>query len=41
MIHILVAHGARFDAQNKDGKTVADQARERGWIDLAAMLTSA
>jgi ankyrin repeat protein len=41
MIRILSAHGADFAAQNRDGKTAADRARARGWIEFADLLREA
>lgn len=38
ILALLVAHGADLDARNRDGETLLDQARRRGWIDFGEML---
>jgi ankyrin repeat protein len=38
MIQLLLAHGADFNAQIRDGKTPVDGALARGWIDFANVL---
>jgi ankyrin repeat protein len=35
MIRLLAAHGANFNARNKEGRTLVDRALARGWTDFA------
>ena len=41
MVALLAAHGADFGARTPDGRTPADRALARGWIELADLLREA